>query len=251
MTAVAEVRGVSLSFGSVAALSDVSFSCAAGAVTGLVGPNGSGKSTTLRVIAGLLVPDRGEARVEGLDPRNEAARRALALVPDKATGLDELTILEYIDVFLALHKRSDAMGVALDLLEAFRLTDRADHSLGTLSAGMRRQVTIAAAAALRPRLLLVDEATASLDPEAVVVLRTIVAQLARNGSAVLVATQDLGFAEKVCDRVVMLLSGVVQVDGPTEDEIRRFAAEDLEGVLLKVAERSAMVDEVRDALAAD
>ncbi len=249
-TNVLSVENISVVFGDLMALTNVSFRCDKGAVTGLVGPNGSGKSTTLRLVSGLLRPDHGAIKVKGLDPRDHLTRRHLALVPDKASGFDELSVDEYLDVVFAAHRRLEARPVARELLAAFHLEGRRRHRMDTLSMGMRRQVTIAAAAALKPELLLVDEATATLDPEAVVVLRTIVNQLARNSSAVLVATQDLAFAEKVCDRIVMLVSGRMQIDGPIDAILDEYNAPDLESVLLQVAERSAMIAEVEHALAA-
>lgn len=205
-----------------------------GSVVGLVGPNGSGKTTTLRLSAGLARPDAGRVLVDGLEGGTPPARARVSFVPDEPTGLDELTVAEYLDLVRALYRAGpEYRGRSLALLGAFRLDGRDRAPLGSLSHGARRAAAIAAAFALRPALAVVDEASAALDPEAVVVLRDSVRALARAGTGVLVATQDLSFAERTCDEIVILASGRVAACGPvpTQGSLER-------AVLAAIGERS-------------
>ena len=132
------------------------------------------------------------------------------LVPDEPTGLDELTVEEHVTLVHALWRADDAaVARAEALLSAFGLAPRRRQRVGTLSRGLRRQASAVAALSLAPPLLLVDEATATLDPEAVVVLGEALAALAGRGCGVLLATQDLHFAESTCHELLLLDRGVV------------------------------------------
>lgn len=215
------------------ALDGVDLGVAAGAIVGLVGPNGSGKTTALHVAAGLVRADRGWAAVSGAPAGSMTARRALALVPDAAGGLEELTVEEHTALVHVLHGAgAGARERAEELMASFGLADRRRTQLRALSRGLRRQASIVAALSLAPKLLLVDEATATLDPEAVVAFRQALAELAAQGSGVLVASQDLAFAERTCHEVVLLARGRVVERGPVAVLLDRYACESLEGVFL-------------------
>ena len=220
-------------FGSAVALEDVTVDVRAGQVVGLVGPNGSGKTTLLRAIAGLVPVDAGSILVAGAPVGSRPARAATTLVPDEPTGFDELTLAELIVLVRALWRADDAAARrAAVLTTAFGLDDRLDQPLGTLSRGLRRQASAVAAFALAAPLVLVDEATATLDPEAVVVLSEAVAALAARGSGVLLATQDLHFAAATCQEIVLLHRGAVVDRGEPGALCARHAADSLEDVFL-------------------
>ena len=232
------VADLSQTFGSVQALAEVTFAASAGEVVGLVGPNGCGKSTTLRLICGLTDVRRGAVTVAGLPAGSLAARARLAFVPDTPTGFDELTVSEYCALYASMFQASPAYGGKVSvLLTAFGLEGRLRARLGTLSTGMRRQVSISAALALGTEVVVVDEAAATLDPEAVIVLREALRAVARRGATVLLATQDLHFAQTACDRLVLLHRGRL-LDQGSFAELRerhvpsRSAATDLEDVFL-------------------
>ena len=254
MTALHDVKplsihGLSKSYGPLRAVDSLDIGVARGSIVGLVGPNGSGKTTTLRIVVGLLEPDAGRVLVNGLEQGSLAARAQLAYVPDEPAGLDELTIAEFLDLYAALHRAGEIYRTRSEtLLSAFGLDTRARTSLASLSHGMRRQVSVVAAFALAPALVVVDEATAALDPEAVIVLREALRALVRGGSGILLATQDLHFAETVCDRVSLLSRGRLVDEGTVSTLQGKYHAASLEAVFLNALGQSSLVDELRDSL---
>ena len=243
------LENVSKSYGRVRALDSLTLAVPHGSVAGLVGPNGSGKTTALRIAAGVLRPDAGRVVVNGLEQRSRAARANVAYVPDEPGGLDELTVDEFLALYAALYRAGGGFRArSAVLLRAFGLDARASAALGSLSHGMRRQVAIVAAFALAPPLVVVDEATAALDPEAVIVLREAVGALARKGCGVLVATQDLHFAETVCDDVFLLSRGRLVAGGAVASLRERFRAASLEAVFLAALDDRFRIDDLRDSL---
>jgi ABC-2 type transport system ATP-binding protein len=239
------------SFGSLCAVRDVSLFADRGEVVGLVGPNGCGKSTTLRMAAGLLEADSGEARILGLVQPAVAARSRMAYVPDTPTGFEELTIAEFLRLYSAAYRRPGGFEQrAEQLLEAFHLHARRGSVLSDLSNGMRRLAAMVAAFALQPEVLIVDEATAALDPEAIILFRQAAQTLAGNGTAVLLATQDLHAAEKVCGRVYLLRHGEVLTEGSVEALKRTYRADSLEDVFVNAVGGREENSLVRDALRA-
>ena len=244
-------QGVWRRFGSATALAGVDLRVEAGAVVGLVGPNGSGKTTLLRSVAGLVAIDAGSIRVAGAPAGSRSARAATALVPDEPTGFDELTVTELVSLVHALWAADErAAGRAQVLTAAFGLGDRLDQRLGTLSRGLRRQASVVTAFSLAPPLILVDEATATLDPEAVVVLSEAVAALAARGCGVLLATQDLHFAGAACHEIVLLHRGVVIDRGEPGALRARHSASSLEDVFLSALGDGRLRERVRDAFGA-
>ena len=251
MSAPLVAQGVWKRFGSATALAGVDLRVGAGTVVGLVGPNGSGKTTLLRAVAGLVTIDAGSIQVAGAPAGSWSARVATALMPDEPTGFDELTVTELLSLVHALWAADrSAAGRAQVLTEAFGLGDRLDQRLGTLSRGLRRQASAVAAFSLAPALILVDEATATLDPEAVVVLSEAVAALAARGCGVLLATQDLHFAGAACHEIVLLHRGVVIDRGEPGALRARHDADSLEDVFLSALGDSQLRERVRDAFGA-
>ena len=238
-------------YGGATVLRGVDLRVVAGRVVGLVGPNGSGKTTLLHAVAGLVRLDVGDALVSGAPAGSRSARARVALVPDEPTGFDELTVLEFVALVHGLW-RADPQARARSalLLDAFGLTPRASERLGTLSRGLRRQAAAVAAFSLATPLVLVDEATATLDPEAVVVLREAVAALAARGCGVLLATQDLHFAGSACDELVLLRRGAVVDRGTPGELLRRHGADSIEDVFLAAVGDAGLRRRVRDGLVA-
>jgi ABC-2 type transport system ATP-binding protein len=245
------VRGVSKRFGASVALDDVDLLVGTGSIVGLVGPNGSGKTTLLRLVAGLLSSDTGSIVIAGAPAGSEMARASSALVPDEPTGFDELTGAEFIALAHALWRADEVAGRrARALAHAFGLEERLGQGVGTLSRGLRRQVSAVAALSLGTKLVLVDEATATLDPEAVVVLGEALRALSARGAGVVLATQDLHFAGAVCDEIVLLHHGVIIDRGSPAGLRARHVAESIEDVFLAALGDASLRSRVRDAFRA-
>lgn len=248
LTRLAEVRplvveGLDVRYGTVCAVANVALEVASGSVVGLLGPNGCGKSSTLRAVVGLLRPRAGRILVNGLEQESVSARAQLAYVPDEPEGLDELAVSEYLALVRAVYRDGAAFDArAAALCDAFGLSSRLRVRVGALSHGQRRVLSLVAALALARSLLVVDEATAALDPVAIVVLREALRATAAQGAGVLVATQDLSFAERVCDHVVLLSEGRVVARGGVEDLLP------LEETFLTAVGAASRVREVRRAL---
>jgi ABC-2 type transport system ATP-binding protein len=243
--------GVRKSFGPACAVDGLDLTVRAGRIAGLVGPNGSGKSTTLRIVAGLLAADEGRLAVAGAPAGSRAARAATGYVPDEPTGLDELTLSEFLRLAAALYGGPPGFAArSAALLAAFGLEERVNARLGSLSHGLRRAAAMTAAFALAPALVVVDEATAALDPEAVVTLRRALQALAARGSGILLATQDLAFAEVVCDEVSLLSRGRLLAHGSPAELRGSFGAATLEDVFLNALGRPRGLDELSGVLGA-
>jgi ABC-2 type transport system ATP-binding protein len=243
------VRGLVVTFGAVRAVDGVDLDVGSGSVVGLVGPNGCGKTTTLRAVLGLVPAAEGSVRVDGEVGGSLSARRRSAWVPDEPGGLDELSVDELLALVSALWDVRDGFARRADvLLGAFGWHGRRAVQLGSLSHGQRRLAAIVAAFALDRPLLLVDEATAALDPEAVLLLRELLRATASRGHGVLVATQDLHFAESVCDRITLLSAGRVVAEGSLDELRSRFAAATLEAVFVRALRTGDRLEQARRAL---
>jgi ABC-2 type transport system ATP-binding protein len=245
------VRGLTVTFGAVRAVSGVDLTVDEGTIVGLVGPNGCGKTTTLQAIAGLVAPSSGAVDVQGADGGSIAARRKTAVVPDEPGGMDELAVAEYLDLVAALWRADPGFARRTNvLLDAFELAGRRRTLLRALSHGQRRLVSMVGAVALDRPLLLIDEVTAALDPEAVIALREVLVHVAARGGAVLLATQDLHFAESVCDGFTLLSAGRMVADGSLDELRARYGARSLEAIFVTALGAAERLEGVRRALEA-
>jgi ABC-2 type transport system ATP-binding protein len=213
-----------------------------------VGPNGCGKTTTLFMIAGLKSSDEGWVSVSGYDTAASPldAKRNLGFVPDTPSGFEQLGVREYLDLYSVLYRQRRAWydARARVVLEAFGLLEYGDASLGELSHGLRRKVATAAALCLDVPALLIDEPTVGLDPEGILVLRRLVRHAGHTGSAVLVATQDLAFAEHSCDHLFLLHDGRLVTEGSPARLRERYRAESIEETFLTATGTGRRIDDL-------
>jgi ABC-2 type transport system ATP-binding protein len=212
-----ETRDLRRSYGATQALDGLDLTVPRGGVYGILGPNGAGKTTLIRVMATLVRPSAGQARVLGFDVRSEggAVRRRISLTGQFASLDPDLTgdeSLVLIGRLVGLSAR-DARSRARELLEAFGLAEAAGRLARTFSGGMRRRLDIAACVVAAPILLLLDEPTTGLDPRSRRDVWGMVSQLVANGTTVLLTTQNLEEADQLADRIAVIDQGRVIAEG--------------------------------------
>lgn len=213
MTRELEIRDLSKCFGPVVAAVGVSLEVEAGEAVALLGPNGSGKTTTLRCVAGLLHPDSGSVRFAGgLDLHRDfrAARRRFAFLPQKASFPPNLKVREVLELHARL-RRLEPERVDDALAEAGFKDSDGGRIVTDLSVGMRQRLSVAVASLPEVPLMLLDEPTASLDPQAAVRFRERVNRWRHRGRAVLFSTHVLTDVQELADRVVVLVDGKVVI----------------------------------------
>ncbi len=244
-----EVSGVSKSFGTTKALDSVDLRVREGSVLGLLGPNGAGKTTLVRVLATLLRPDAGTARVGGIDVLADptTVRTIIGLAGQYAAVDETLTGRENLELVGRLYRLSkgDATNRAAEALERLSLADAADRQVKTYSGGMRRRLDLGASLVGRPKVLILDEPTTGLDPRTRLDLWDFLRDLVSDGTTVLLTTQYLEEADQLAQEIVVIDHGRVIAEG-TSDELKARLGGDL--VEVKVTHK-ADVQRAADAIA--
>jgi daunorubicin resistance ABC transporter ATP-binding subunit len=216
-TVAIRAEGVRHAFGDVVALAGLDLEVEAGTVFGLLGPNGAGKTTLVRVLATLLKPQAGRAVVLGRDTVAEplAVRRRIGLAGQFAAVDEELTGRENVEMVARLYRvpAREVRARTADVLERFGLTEVADRAVSTYSGGMRRRLDLGASLTGRPPVLLLDEPTTGLDPRTRQELWSIVEELRRSGTTVLLTTQYLDEADRLAQRIAVVDHGRIVAAG--------------------------------------
>jgi ABC-2 type transport system ATP-binding protein len=221
-----EVLGISKRYGKHPALEGVSFEVEEGDAVALVGPNGAGKTTLLRILATLVKPTSGYARVLGMDGRFQAAkiRRALGYMPDAVAMEEDMTVAEYLEFFAGLHgmgggTRSGAVKGLIDLLD---LGEVRDQTCGALSRGMQQRAGLARTLVHNPSVLILDEPAANLDPRARIEIREVLKELRRMGKTVLVSSHILMELGELCNKLLLVDKGKLVYGGPIAEVADRL-----------------------------
>jgi len=213
-----DVRGLTKSFGGKRVVDGLDLRVERGAIYGFLGPNGSGKTTSIRMLCGLLTADAGEGTCLGLDVRRDSARikQQVGYMTQKFTWWEDLTIEENLRFAARMHGLSNVRAVVADALERLGLTARRRQLAGELSGGWKQRLALAACLLHQPKLLLLDEPTAGVDPKARRDFWAEIHALARDGLTVLVSTHYMDEAER-CHRLAYIAFGRLLAEGtPTQ-----------------------------------
>ena len=223
------LEGLGKTFGAYAAVSDLNLEVRPGEIFGFLGPNGAGKTTTVKLITGLLKPTEGKVTVAGFDVATKTleAKRIMGLVPDEPFVYPKLTGGEYLRFIGELY------GVPLavlkkripELLEMFELTFWGSELLESYSHGMRQKLVIAGILLHEPKVLILDEPMVGLDPKSARMVKDILKELRQRGTAIFMCTHVLEIAEKLCDRIGIMIGGKLVALG-TLEELRAKAESD-------------------------
>ena len=234
---LAVLESASKSFGDVFAVVDLSLSIPGGEIYGLLGPNGAGKTTALRMLAGLLSPDRGSARVAGMDANTTSAKRRLGYLSGSTGLFGRLTPREVLDYFGQIHglARVEIATRLATLAPALALEGFLDRRCEALSTGERQRVSIARAVLHDPSVLILDEPTSGLDVLASRFMREFVRGERARGKAVLFSTHYLAEAELLCDRIGFLHRGRLLVEGSPAEIRAKTGTSTLEEAFLALA----------------
>lgn len=239
-----DVHALTKSFAAVAAVDRISFTVPVGSTMGLLGGNGAGKTTTIAMLLGLLTPDSGVIRLLGHDIGSDRFQ-ALARLNFSSPYIElphRLSVRENLNVFAQLYGvRRPALRIA-ELARDLQFETLLDRRTGTLSAGQKTRVSLAKALINSPELLLLDEPTASLDPDTADWVRGYLETLrADHGVTILLASHNMAEVERLCDSVMMMRDGRIVDRGTPDELVTRYGRDDLEGVFLAIARRGERV----------
>jgi ABC-2 type transport system ATP-binding protein len=233
-----QVEGLSKRYGAKVAVDGISFGVRPGEIVGLLGPNGAGKTTTINMVLGVLQPTGGSIRIEQVDL---AHHRSLALSHTNfaavyATLPGNLTVVQNLRCFSLLYNVAGAGARIEQLLAEFELEALRNTRAGVLSSGEQTRLALAKAVINQPRLLLLDEPTASLDPSAAALIRTrIRAKASHTGCGILWTSHNMYEVEETCDRVLFLSHGKVLLEGDPRRLPREHGAASLEALFIRLA----------------
>ncbi len=255
MSRTIEVEGLVFRYHLNEALHGVSFHVEAGEIVGLLGPNGAGKTTTIKLLAGALLPSAGHIGIQGfpLPEQRMEAKRVIGYVPETAGLYESLSAQEFLEFLGRVREiKESALKQKIPvLLEVLGIAKQRYQRLSTFSKGMRQKVLIAAALLHDPSVLLLDEPLTGLDVSSSLVVKDLLAALARDGKAILYSSHVLDVVEKVCCRALIIQEGNLIADGTPESLKEQTKGGSLEAVfrqLTSTADSGPMVARVLEAM---
>ncbi|HEX2927412.1 MAG TPA: ABC transporter ATP-binding protein [Ruminiclostridium sp.] len=240
MENIISVENLTKEFGSFTAVDNISFSIPQGTIFGFLGPNGSGKSTTIRILCGVLHPTSGVARVMGMDVTKdtEAVKHSLGYMSQRFSLYEDLTVEENLDFYAGvygLHKDVSSSRKQ-ELIAMANLKGKEKSLAGTLSGGWKQRLALGCALIHKPKLLILDEPTAGVDPVSRRVFWEIIHELASQGITILVTTHYMDEAES-CDTVGFILNGKIINIAPPKQLIEQEGVKNLEDIFIKYVQQ--------------
>jgi len=244
-----EVNNLTKKFGDFTAVNGISFSVKQGESFGLLGPNGAGKSSTMRIIAATSQRTSGDVKILGKDPEvnGPQIRAHLGVVPQQDNLDEELTCAENLYIYGRYFGLPKKMVIAKidELLEFAQLIDKKDTKVNALSGGMKRRLTIARALVSDPDILMLDEPTTGLDPQARHILWDRLFRLKEKGVTLLITTHHMDEAEQLCDRLIVMDKGHIMAEGAPGELIKQYSSKEVLEVRFGSDRNAQMVDKLK------
>ena len=243
-------RGLTKKFGDFTAVDGIDFSVYRGESFGLLGPNGAGKSTTMRIIGATSQRTSGEITILGKDPEKfgPQIRAHLGVIPQKDNLDEQLTVTENLYIYGRYFGLANKFikGKIDELLEFAQLEEKRDAKVESLSGGMKRRLTIARALVSEPDILMLDEPTTGLDPQARHILWDRLFRLKEKGVTLVITTHFMDEAEQLCERLIVIDRGKIMAEGSPSDLIKRYSSREVLEVRFGSENNESIADQLRD-----
>jgi lipooligosaccharide transport system ATP-binding protein len=243
-------RGLTKKFGDFAAVDGIDFSVYRGESFGLLGPNGAGKSTTMRIIGATSQRTSGEITILGKDPEKfgPQIRAHLGVIPQKDNLDEQLTVTENLYIYGRYFGLSAKFikGKVDELLEFAQLEEKRNAKVDSLSGGMKRRLTIARALVSEPDILMLDEPTTGLDPQARHILWDRLFRLKEKGVTLVITTHFMDEAEQLCERLIVMDRGKIMAEGSPAELIKRYSSKEVLEVRFGSENNESVADQLRD-----
>lgn len=224
----------------IKAVNNVSFEVRGGEIVGFTGPNGSGKTTTIKMLTGILPPDKGEIKINGFDIKKNMiqAKSSIGYIADSPDMFLRLKGIEFLNFIADVYKVSndDRKKRVNELAERFELTDALSTPMMSYSHGMRQKLMVIAVLVHNPPVWILDEPMTGLDPKSSYELKEMMREHAKKGNAVFFSTHVLEVAEKLCDKVIIIKKGNLLYDGTLENLESQHLNQTLENIFLEMTE---------------
>jgi ABC-2 type transport system ATP-binding protein len=245
-----EATELTKQFGSVQALTGLSFKVMPGEIYGLLGPNGAGKTTTIKALIGLVEPTNGFVTVEGVDPSKNpvAVKSKIGYVAEKPILYESLSARDFLEYVSSIRKldQTTVNHIVAKLGEAFDMANFFDAPIATLSTGMKQKVALIASLVHQPPVLLLDEPLSGLDAKTSRIVKDLLSLHAKKGGAVLFSTHIMEVAENICTRIGIIYQGKIVAEGTIDQLKTGSKSETLEEVFLKLTnEENEVADKTR------
>jgi len=241
-----ELRNIVKRYDNIIAVNGLNLSVPQGSIFGFIGPNGAGKTTTIKILGGLIRPDKGEVFIKGIPMRTdpEKAKQIIGFIPDRPYLYEKLTGMEFLKFTADLYgvKETRFKDKAEDILERFGLLDWRHELIEAYSHGMRQRLIMSAAILHEPEILIVDEPMVGLDPAGIKMVKTLFKELADKGVSFFISTHTLSIAQDLCDQIGIIQRGKLIARGTLNDlQVQASATSgDLEAVFLKLTQEESV-----------